>query len=139
MSNAMNKKQQGVILLESLMAILIFSLGILSIVALLGVSVKNSSSAKYRTEASLLANQVIGQMETGQRTYAALLAGYASPAGTNFVTWQTTVADTLPGVSGANLPTIEIAADQTATITVRWQAPGDNAAHKFVTIAKIAG
>lgn len=126
-------------LLEGLMAILIFSLGILSIVALLGVSVKDSSSAKYRTEASLLANQVIAQMETGERTNAALVAGYSSPAGANFVTWRTTVAKTLPGVAGKNLPTISIAADNTATVTVRWQAPGDGTAHSFVVIAKIAG
>lgn len=121
------------------MAILVFSLGILSIVALLSVSVKNSGSAKYRTEASLLANQVIGQMETGQRTFAALTTGYASPTGANFMAWQTTVANTLPGVSGANLPTIVIAADQTATITLRWQAPGDNVVHNFVAVAKIVG
>lgn len=127
------------VLLEGLMAILIFSLGILSIVALLGVSVKNTSSAQYRTEASLLANQVIGQMETGQRTFAALSADYASPDGAQFVAWQTTVAGRLPGVAGDNLPSIEIAADQTATITVRWQAPGEDKAHSFVTIARITG
>ncbi len=121
------------------MAILIFSLGILSIVALLGVSVKDSSNAKYRTEASLLANQIIGQMETGEKTNAALSAAYASPSGANFLTWRTTVAEKLPGVSGANLPTIAISGDNTATVTVRWQAPGDGTSRQFVLIAKITG
>lgn len=136
---ATSVKQKGIILLEGLMAILIFSLGILSIVALLGVLVKDSSNAKYRTEASLLANQIIGQMETGEKTNAALLTAYASPSGTNFLEWSTTVVETLPGVTGANLPTISIAGDNTATVTVSWQSPADNTAHRFVLIAKITG
>jgi type IV pilus assembly protein PilV len=135
----MTTKEHGIILIEGLISILIFSLGILSIVAMLGVSIKNTSSAKYRTEASLLANQIIGQMETGDRANAALTANFSSPGGQNFVTWQAVVTNTLPGVAGANLPTISIAPDNTATITVRWQAPGDNVAHQYVVLARIAG
>lgn len=134
----LNTHQQGIILLEGLMAILIFSFGILSMVAMLAVSVKDSSSAQYRTEASLLANQIIGQMETGNKAYAALNAAYASPAGASFVTWRDIVVGRLPG-AGANLPTITIGTDNTATVTVRWQSPGDASPRNFVVVAKITG
>jgi type IV pilus assembly protein PilV len=49
-------------LLEALIGILIFSLGILSLVALQATSIQLTSDAKYRTDASLLANRLIGQM-----------------------------------------------------------------------------
>lgn len=53
------RQQSGVILLEALLAILIFSLGILALVGLQAAAVKQSADAKYRTEAALLANEVI--------------------------------------------------------------------------------
>ena len=55
-------KQQGSVLLEGLIAILIFSMGILALVGLQAAAIKNSSDAKYRADASYLANQIIGQM-----------------------------------------------------------------------------
>ncbi|MBK8385246.1 MAG: hypothetical protein IPL11_06065 [Candidatus Accumulibacter sp.] len=57
-----DKAQAGVMLLEALIGILIFSLGILSLVALQATSIQLTSDAKYRTDASLLANRLIGQM-----------------------------------------------------------------------------
>jgi type IV pilus assembly protein PilV len=131
-------KQKGSMMLEGLIAILIFSLGILSIVALLGASVKNTSDAKYRTEASLLTNQIIGQMWTGDRTSTALVADYSSPDGTAFTAWSNAVTQTLPGVTGANMPTVEITGN-VVTVTVRWQAPGEAASHNYVAIARING
>ena len=56
------REQAGVMLLEALIAILVFSLGILSLVALQATSIKLVGDAKYRTDATLLANRLIGQM-----------------------------------------------------------------------------
>lgn len=135
-------------MLESLIAILIFSMGILALVALLGASVKDTASAKYRTEASLLANQVIGQMWTGDKTNAALVASYGEQSGTQYQAWKDTVIRTLPGVidadasgasSGQNLPTIQIDANNNVTVTVRWQAPGESTPHNYVAVTRISG
>lgn len=132
-------------MLESLIAILIFSLGILSLVALLGVSVKDTASAKYRTEASLLANQVIGEMWSGDKTNATLVANYGTATGAPFLAWKDRVLQTLPGIvdaveatpgSGQNLPTIVI--DGTlVTVTVFWQAPSESGRHNFVAVTRI--
>lgn len=55
-------KQQGVMLLEALISILIFSIGILAIIGLQAASIKMSSDAKYRSDASLLAGQYVSSM-----------------------------------------------------------------------------
>ena len=49
-------------LLEALVAILIFSIGILAMVAMQAVAIKQTGDANYRTRATLLANRLIGQM-----------------------------------------------------------------------------
>lgn len=130
-------RQQGSVLLEGLIAILIFSLGILSIVALLGASVKYTSNAQYRTEANLLANQIIAQMWVNDKTNAVLVNNYNSPAGAAYIAWQNRVANTLPGAGAVgNAPTIAIDANNVVTVTIRWQMPGQNP-NNFVAIARI--
>jgi len=127
-------KQQGSALLEGLIAILIFSLGILSLVALLGASVKNTSDAKYRTDASLLANEVIAQMWTDDK---ALIGDYATGQ-PKFNTWKTRVEAALPGAStAANAPTVTIGNGNRVTVTVKWQPPGESSAHTYMTVAQI--
>lgn len=134
----MTTKQRGSVLLESLIAILIFSMGVLAIVGLQGASIKNTASAKYRIDASMLANQIIGQMWADDKTTASLQTNYSSPSGAKFATWKANVANTLPGVA-ANAPTIAIDASNVATITIWWQSPGEAAPHNYVAIARING
>jgi len=135
---AMMKPQRGVVILESLIAILIFSLGILGLVGLLAASIRNNASAKYRTDASMLANQVVGRMWVADKSNASLKANFESPNGAGYAAWQTDVANALPGAA-ANAPTIAIDADNVATVKVRWQAPGEAAAHSYVLVARING
>ena len=135
----MRSKQQGSVVLEALISILLFSIGILAIVGLQAASIKNTASAKYRTDASLLVNQVIGQMWVSNKTNATLVANFSSPAGAGYAVWANSVAQALPGVSGvaANTPIIAIDASNNATITVFWQAPGEAAAHNYTAIAVV--
>lgn len=123
-------------MLESLIAILIFSMGILALVALLGVSVKDTASAKYRTEASLLANQLIGEMWTGDKSNTALIADYGSATSVKYLAWKERVSNTLPGVA-ANAPTVAILDDNTVTVSVYWQAPSDSGPHNYVAVTRI--
>lgn len=150
-------------LIEALLAILIFSIGVLGIIGLQGTAVKVSTDAKYRSEAALLANDLIGRMWAGDRTQATLQAAYSSAAnGAAFQQWawvggistapgtqaapaQGTVLRTLPGAS-ANLPTVVIVssagtaiASSRVTITVSWQVPGTTAVNNYVTTAQIGG
>lgn len=137
--NIRNTSQRGSVVLEALISILLFSIGILAIVGLQAASIKNVTAAKYRTDASLLVNQVIGQMWVSDKSNATLVTNFSSPAGANYVTWANAVAQSLPGVSGvpANAPTIAVDANNNATVTVFWQAPDEAAAHKYTAIAVI--
>ena len=67
--------QSGVMLLEALIGILIFSLGILAMVGLQAMSIRFATDARERAEASNLAGQLVGQMWLDR----AALANYAYP------------------------------------------------------------
>lgn len=131
--------QTGVVLLEALLAILIFSLGILALVALQATAIKQSTDAKYRSEAALLANDIIGQMWVGDRTIATLQANFNSPGGATYYTWKARVSGLLPGVA-SNAPTINVDAQGIVTVTIFWIAPSEpagTAAHQYVARAQI--
>ena len=55
-------REHGVMLIEAMVAILIFSLGILGLVALGGQAVGAQSDAQYRTEASGIADAIAGEI-----------------------------------------------------------------------------
>ena len=137
------RSQSGSMLLEAFIAILIFSMGILAIVGMQASAVKSATDAKYRSEASLLANQLIGQMWVGDRTLATMHANYEGGAGTDgagYTAWYSTVQATLPGAD-TNPPTVSIdAATAQVTVSVRWKVPSEPAAdpaHQFNLIAQI--
>ncbi len=54
--------QRGVFLIEALLGILIFSLGILSLVAMQTAAVSAQSDARYRIEAANLADQMVSEI-----------------------------------------------------------------------------
>ena len=56
------QSQKGAVLLEALIAILIFSFGILAISGLQGVMMKNAADATYRAEAAYIVQQQLGAM-----------------------------------------------------------------------------
>lgn len=157
-----SRSQTGSMLLEGLIALLIFSMGILAIVGMQAAAVKASSDAKYRSDAGLLANELIGRMWISNRTQATLQTAFASPSGTAYQTWAWagtdtvhpgtqaapaagTVLQTLPGAK-ANLPTITITpvtstsvASSLVTVTIYWQAPNESTRHNYVAVAQIGG
>lgn len=113
-------RQKGVTLIESLLGILLFSVGILAVVGLQTVAVKTVAESKYRTDASFLANEIIGEMWANKSN----VASYAYTSGTPpavLSAWVTKVNNTLPGTV-ANPPTIAVAGNA-VTVTVFWQHP----------------
>lgn len=130
-------------LLEALIAILIFSMGVLAIVGMQASAVKASSDAKYRSDASMVANQLIGQMWVGDRTPATMQANFEGAAGAGggaYTAWLADVQAALPGAV-ANPPTV-VVNPQTSlvTITVFWIAPGEptgTTPHNFTVVAQI--
>ncbi len=80
--------QSGIFLIEAMVAILIFALGILGLVAMGGTAVASQSDAQYRTEASSLADAIASKIalnidRADETTKAASLAGFAHHATTD--------------------------------------------------------
>jgi len=142
--------ERGVMLIEALVAILIFSIGILAVVGMQAVAIKDVTSAKYRSEAAFLAQELLAQMWTDNgniSTYAFPGAG-APPA--KIQAWVNKVQTRLP--DGANqLPIVTLtnpvpaapAAPTGATvqITVKWRLPEERTqnlpAHSHTVIAYV--
>lgn len=113
MDKSIGRTQRGSMLLEALISILIFSIGILAIVGLQAGSVKLSTDAQYRTEASLLASQQINAMWANVAAATTLVnaAGtpvafdpaefdtFDSPAGANYLAWHGAIAQALPNAT----------------------------------------
>lgn len=55
-------RERGVMLIEALIAILIFSIGILAVVGMQSVAIKNVTESKHRSEAAFLAEELMAQM-----------------------------------------------------------------------------
>lgn len=133
-----HSSQSGFSLIEGLVAILIFSFGILALVSMQATSIQQSSGAKYRSEASLLANDLIGQMWVSDRTAATLQTNF-NTGGASYNAWLANVQATLP-TAAASAPTVAVSAAGVATINLFWKAPNEEPAapaHRYTTVAQI--
>ncbi len=130
--------QDGGSLLEGLLAILIFSVGVLSLLMLLSATLVETGNARYRSEASLLASDLIAQMWTGDRSLTELREKFTRSESEDYKRWLATVHARLPGTSDTtNLPKISIDDNRQVKILMRWQAPGDGKNHQLLTLATI--
>lgn len=131
--------QRGFSLIEVLIAILIFSIGVLALIALQVTSVRQSSNAKYRSDAALLVNRLIGEMWVSDRVTTNMQTSF-NTGGAGYTTWANAVQAQLPNATGANAPTVVVANDGRVTINVFWKAPNEQAAdpvHNYIAIARI--
>lgn len=109
-------QQQGAVLLEALIAVLIFSFGILAISGLQGAMMKNTADATYRAEASYIVQQRLGAMLVDPIA----LGGGSYPVAT------------LPA---GNLTITPLSASRLQFV-VNWQVPGE-AQHKYEAVTTI--
>ena len=132
-------RQTGSYLLEALIAILIFSFGILGLIGLLGSSLRITNDARYRSEAANLASAMIADMWT---MTSAQLDTQFGPSGAKLSEWQTKAAELLPS-SSANPPTVDLTKpglspqSRTAIVTVYWKLPGEGELHKHMMTTQI--
>ena len=122
------QSQEGVMLIEALVAILIFTIGVIAVMGMQAVSIEQVSQAKYRTDASYLANQITGAMWVDQPH----LASYATVGYTGRVAWDAVVASTLPAGSA-----VIVVNGTLVTVTINWQQPNETVQRKYVAIANI--
>ena len=142
-------RQSGAYLLEALIGILIFSLGVLGIVGLQAASLRTSSDAGLRAEAVFAANQLVGQMWADNE--ANLVPNYSSTIGTGqpYLDFAAQLKAVQMGawyqdpdvVFDANPPS---STSQLVTISIKWKTcvtPGCNVQdvdiHNYTTSAVV--
>jgi type IV pilus assembly protein PilV len=139
------RTQGGAYLLEALIGILIFSLGILGIVGLQAQAIRFTNDAEYRAEAVYLANSLISQMWADNVTN--LKANYDSTVGgPQYILFRDKVVASLNGaavadpeveVDTADLPAKPSNTSSVVRVTIFWQLPGDPLAHNYRTTGVI--
>lgn len=123
----MLKKQdmQGYVLLEALVALLIFSLGLLGMIGFQAAASKISTDSRFRTEAAMLADELMTKMAASD---VSKVQSEFGATGTKFVEWKTKRLE-----GGSRLPnpevTLQFSAGATsqvlrADLTIKWTMPG---------------
>lgn len=136
------KDLRGFTLIEVLVSILIFSVGIVGLVGMQSLMISHSIDAENRIQASHFANQLIGQMwgdrgvnDVNMNTYDTVDGG-ARPNGHYLESWMTNVRANLPGATGANAPLVRVTGNQ-VDITIFWRLPSATQTHSYATTAII--
>ncbi len=129
--------QKGVVLLEGLIAILIFSLGILGIVGLQAAMVKGTADSQYRIEAGYLAQQRVAQMYVDQANIATYVeAATDISASTGLPNGK---RSTSRAAAGCDTDAAGNPSQACVVVTVSWMQPGTNDTHSVTTVAHIVG
>jgi type IV pilus assembly protein PilV len=114
---------RGFVLLEALIALLIFSLAVLGLVGLQASMTRATSGAKYRADAAYLASDLVGLMWTDSRNLARYDAAncdqHAPCQG-----WRQRVSERLPAGTGS--ASVSTTSPGQVTVLVTWQAPSDD-------------
>ncbi len=126
---------KGFLLLEVLVALLIFAFGVLGIVGLQAAMTKAQTSSKFRGEAAYLAQELIGNMWADTPN----LVQYTKPGGTGACTAYAKCQAIVQKIS-SQLPQGTLVIEQPSpglfTITISWTPPSENT-HLYVTSTAI--
>jgi type IV pilus assembly protein PilV len=138
------RRQHGFSLVEVLVAIVVFSMGVLGLMKLQATAVRMSTDARQRAEATFLADQLLARMLISDPSTAASFAhkpdGVVScaptgAASTNAVVteWLTQVTATLPRAAAAEQQVIVSTGGAATDVTVRlcWKNAETDTPHMF--------
>lgn len=117
------KTQRGTTLVETLVALVVLSVGLLGIAALQMTSLRNNRGAHLRSQAQVLAYDITDRMRANRNAAMAnayVIALAATPTGSgielaDLQAWKTTLATVLPGGDGAIVRVGDM-----FRITIRW-------------------
>lgn len=121
---SMLRKNRGFSLIEALVTAFVLAFGLLSLAALQITSTKNNYSAEKRSEATILANDVIERMRANRAAAEVgdydISIGESAPAGaaianSDLEQWKTRLSNSLPSGDGAIGRTGDI-----VTVTIQW-------------------
>ncbi|HEY0823776.1 MAG TPA: type IV pilus modification protein PilV [Ramlibacter sp.] len=149
------RAQKGFSLVEVLVAVLVFSLGVLGLMRLQATAVRMSTDARQRAEATFLADQLFARMLISNRTEAAQFAHRpdgggesCAPTGAGsthpmVVDWLAQVAATFPS-AGASASVVADAqqilvdpANNEVTVRMCWRNSENDVSHRLEVTNKV--
>ncbi|MDA8383917.1 MAG: type IV pilus modification protein PilV [Betaproteobacteria bacterium] len=159
MRPSITSRHSGFTLIEVMVALVIFSFGLLGLVGLQGAMIKNATDAKYRSDAADLTDQIVGTIwadrgNIAQYAYnssstqptcvtgSSIASGCSgsSSATCNVENWLCEVQDSVQGPPSKQ--TISITGEQ-VKVTVQWPAStpssGTTSYHSFTETADVGG
>lgn len=123
--------QQGIVLIEGLIAILILSVGILGVVGLQASMIRASTEAKYRSTASFAVQQRLGQMWANPGNLAGFTMGEPGLDISQATGLPNARVITTLGGANCNMDPACV------VVTVRWQMPGSEETRSVTNVAYI--
>jgi type IV pilus assembly protein PilV len=142
--------QSGVMLIEVLVAVFIFAIGVLGIVGLQAQAAKVNVDARFRTEAAALADEyaskILLEPDINAATLSSMQGKFASPSGTVYQDW----VDNRLQAAGSGLPgsaaTVEVSQPNVCSgcgfvvkIVLTFRPPGQDDESQHVTRLALPG
>lgn len=121
-----SSRSSGFSLIEVLISIVILSIGLLGTAGLMGASLRNTNTAYYRSQATVLADDILDRMRAnlpearvGQYdvTPGPSCAATSAMAQFDCQEWSAALAEALPGGVG----TVDVESTGVVTITIEWE------------------
>ncbi len=123
--SAAGARQTGSSLIEVLVAVTVLSIGLLGVASLQALGVQSSNSAYLRTQANVMAMDILDRMRVNADVAraggyevaigTATIAG-ASIAADDISAWKTALSASLPGGDGS----VDACPSSKCTVTVQW-------------------
>ncbi|HMH18404.1 MAG TPA: pilus assembly protein PilV [Burkholderiales bacterium] len=137
------KRERGVMLIEALIAILIFSIGILAVVGMQSTAIRTVTDAKVRSDAGFLVNELMAQIWTDKANITAYAYPGSGAVPARLTGWVARVNSRLPGTVP---PTVTITGGTPVgglvQVTVFWRLPQEAtlgvSPHQHTMLAYIA-
>ncbi|HWX01848.1 type IV pilus modification protein PilV [Collimonas sp.] len=129
MMNQSLQRQGGFTLIEVLIAILIFSFGILGLVGLQAATINNSISAEDRSQAALLTDNLVAMLWSKSKLVNSscdLLCAADGGNAKDYTNWQSKVQTAFPG--GKGVATLDPSNPALVKISITWTAAAKTAA-----------
>ncbi len=119
-SRKLRSRSLGMSLTEVLVSTVIFAVGILGLLSANATAFQTFSDAKYRVDAALLADRLIGEIWVDRANVALYAHAGGTWGGTDRISpWMTEVTNTLPAADA----TVAVVGAQ-VSVTVTWQPAG---------------
>lgn len=135
------KSQQGMSLIEALVAIVVFALGMLGQVAFMMTSMQNNQQSRYRAIASYYAEEMVSMALadiSNRSKYAVSATACSDTSFTPCTRWLNRLKADLPQISTSETP-VSVVIDNTSTsttfgkmdITIQWKAADGSSAQQY--------